>query len=989
MFKSWRSNNKKIKAVFKLQFQATQVPQLKKPALTISLLPEDVGKPTFKLEKAAVQDGICLWENPIYVTVKLIRQAKTGKLNEKIFHFIVSSGSSKSGYLGEASIDFADFAEGTEPLTVSLPLKFANSGAVLHVTVQKVQGGTDQRYTVDDGDSTLPQDESLRNTLSNDHTDENYRNSTEDRNLDIFSLQNADQDGSFKASIGSNASIKSTPRQNSMPQKIMIDTFTTKNHLHRRSSTDWSVGSASDGSLADSTNSRQDSLPRDLQGASDESIEKLKSEISSLLRQSELSELELQSLRKQITKESRKAQDLSRQIIDLKEERDTIKTEYQELKSRQKCVDGEALNRLRAENKDVTDQLQEIMRELSHEQELNNDLKLQLQKTQDSNSELILAVRDLDDMLEQKNIISSFKLELSKNVDKVQEKKCKCNMKEDDQQSAAALEELAREQNDACELCLLKQKIADLSDEIKLYREDREKLENYIEQLTQGYADLQQENNDFSSKLEQNRLQEVKMQNESMEYLATIEGLELQVQRLEEKLKKQTQEFSESLISINGLESQVKAMEKELEKQAQGFENDLDAMMQAKIDQEQRAIHAEEALRKTRWKNAMTAERLQEEFRKLSVEMAGKFDENEKLMMKAMTEANELRFQNQNLEERLQKADEELSLIRDQNRIRMEELLTQLDLKTKHIEHMSLELEATSQQLRCAQKHKEEKQEAFSVEIQMLNAKIEMLTKEKNHIPGQAEQVKISDETDKTKTSVEETEVLIERWIRERDELERNFVLAKKEAERAQEELFILRSLKNEKETLFDKLSSEADSLRSQHIELKNSLSKEELEKEKLQKQVLELKHELHKTKEGSKLKNNNNGATFPEGKNCTPTYNENWGTKRAAINTAKVKESEERKDKREKLQHSETTTTERMSAKKEVSVATLDRDDSNLAELLTEMELLRERNKSMGSELKDMQERYSEISLKFAEVEGERQQLVMTVRNLKSGKKN
>ena len=43
-------------------------------------------------------------------------------------------GSSKSGYLGEASIDFADFADEPEPLTVSLPLKFANSGAVLHVS---------------------------------------------------------------------------------------------------------------------------------------------------------------------------------------------------------------------------------------------------------------------------------------------------------------------------------------------------------------------------------------------------------------------------------------------------------------------------------------------------------------------------------------------------------------------------------------------------------------------------------------------------------------------------------------------------------------------------------------------------------------------------------------------------------------------------------------------------------------------------------------
>lgn len=51
-------------------------------------------------------------------------------------------------------------------------------------------------------------------------------------------------------------------------------------------------------------------------------------------------------------------------------------------------------------------------------------------------------------------------------------------------------------------------------------------------------------------------------------------------------------------------------------------------------------------------------------------------------------------------------------------------------------------------------------------------------------------------------------------------------------------------------------------------------------------------------------------------------------------------------------------------------------------------MELLEDRNKTMESELKDMQERYSEISLKFAEVEGERQQLVMALRNLKNSQR-
>lgn len=65
-----------------------------------------------------------------------------------------------------------------------------------------------------------------------------------------------------------------------------------------------------------------------------------------------------------------------------------------------------------------------------------------------------------------------------------------------------------------------------------------------------------------------------------------------------------------------------------------------------------------------------------------------------------------------------------------------------------------------------------------------------------------------------------------------------------------------------------------------------------------------------------------------------------------------------------------------------------LDNSDTNHDHFSTELELLRERNKLMEIELKEMQERYSEISLKFAEVEGERQQLVMTLRSLKNYKK-
>lgn len=42
----------------------------------------------------------------------------------------------------------------------------------------------------------------------------------------------------------------------------------------------------------------------------------------------------------------------------------------------------------------------------------------------------------------------------------------------------------------------------------------------------------------------------------------------------------------------------------------------------------------------------------------------------------------------------------------------------------------------------------------------------------------------------------------------------------------------------------------------------------------------------------------------------------------------------------------------------------------------------------SLQAELKDMQERYFQMSLQFAEVEAQREELVMTVKNLKNGKR-
>lgn len=57
----------------------------------VSVVPGDSVKPTAKSDKAAVVDGTCLWENPVYETVKFNQDSKSGKVHERIYYFIVGT----------------------------------------------------------------------------------------------------------------------------------------------------------------------------------------------------------------------------------------------------------------------------------------------------------------------------------------------------------------------------------------------------------------------------------------------------------------------------------------------------------------------------------------------------------------------------------------------------------------------------------------------------------------------------------------------------------------------------------------------------------------------------------------------------------------------------------------------------------------------------------------------------------------------------------
>jgi len=548
---------------------------------------------------------------------------------------------------------------------------------------------------------------------------------------------------------------------------------------HRRSNTDWSASSTSDESYIESRNSPENSFQRGFSSVTESSdpIERLKMELEALRRQSELSELEKQSLRKQAIKESKRIQELSKEVSCLKGERDGAMEECEKLRLQNSRDEADAESRLRCISEDSSNMIEEIRDELSCEKDLTSNLKLQLQRTQESNSNLILAVRDLNEMLEQKNNeISSLNSLL---------------------EEAKKLEEHKGMDSGNNEIDTLKQQIEDLDWELDSYKKKNEEQEILLDELTQEYESLKEENyKNVSSKLEQQECSNA--EDEYLDSKDIIDELKSQIEILEGKLKQQSLEYSECLITVNELESQVKELKKELEDQAQAYDEDIDTMMREKTEQEQRAIKAEENLRKTRWNNAITAERLQEKCKRLSLEMESKLSEHENLTKKTLAEANNLRLQNKTLEEMQEKTHTEITQEKEQR------------------------------------KHVEEKNEALSMKVQMLESEVLKLTKLR----------------DESSAAATETEKIIQEWRKERDEFERKLSLAKEVAKTAQKELTLTKSSNDDKETRLRNLKTEVEGLSLQYSELQNSFVQEKMENDELRKQVSNLKVDIRRKEE-------------------------------------------------------------------------------------------------------------------------------------------
>jgi chromosome segregation ATPase len=603
--------------------------------------------------------------------------------------------------------------------------------------------------------------------LSTDHTETNLQKSY---SFDAVPASDSDNNSSGRFSFTprgrENGTMNSTSYLSPLshietPQKLLT------------SSGDWSA--STDGSTS---NSGEAAGSQD----SEENVEKLRGEVVALSRKVDLSELELQTLRKQVVKESRRAQDLFREINTLKEERDGFKREYEVLK-RRGDVKGHNWNKLGVLGEDPWVTLEELKRELSAERSSNSSLRLQKQNLEESNSELLLEIKDLEDTVEERNreilcLKADTRQILATSSDRYENEQGK-------------LDVLTKENGGLKATNTLEKKIIELSSELELYKKDREDMEMQMEQLALDYEILKQENHDVTSKLEQTQLREsLRMQYECSSHLAVI----------------------------SELDSHVESLKGEIKEQNEAFETEMASLVDQKIEQEKRAINAEEALRKARCSSSEAAERLQEEFKTLYTQVTSMFDSNEKLVLEARREANELRAQNMEIEEHLKKKKEELGLVHNQYKIKIRQLLNLVDFKSKETEELGEKLKSKTHEFENQKKMDEARLKDLKEEIIQLRNEMIRLGKEKEDA--------LLIEMEELKALNEEKEKKLQGKIKEVDMLQKEIRLLREEANVSMEDI------RNEKETSVSKLRGEIESLKTQCFQLDQYLSEMRSENE-------------------------------------------------------------------------------------------------------------------------------------------------------------
>nr|CAB3500228.1 unnamed protein product [Digitaria exilis] len=351
------------------------------------------------------------------------RRRSSDRLGERVqFRFSnlrAVQGSTKSGIIGEVSLNLTNYLSSTDSNAISLPLKKCNSGTVLQFKIQCL-GTKSKSSPLDDvmdsksdgsGGMISMNAPSPRNYLGGVHPDEvGIRDAS-------FSSPRDDSDGGLYIGRQDTAS--------SFIHKISAD----HGDLFCRSN-DSSFSSQTPGenmlqeSTAEPSLSSHAQLSSGASGSSkylldtaEETIEELLAEAQMWETHSRQLKTELETLQKECDEKSEKQSELLLELSASQVERESLRQEIEDLKLSFELATSRQNIAGIVKSDDAIDVEHELKDEVQFLQDSNENLTIQLKKTQDANIELVSILQELEETVESQRAEISTISQMSNAID--------------------------------------------------------------------------------------------------------------------------------------------------------------------------------------------------------------------------------------------------------------------------------------------------------------------------------------------------------------------------------------------------------------------------------------------------------------------------------------------------------------------------------------------------------------------------------------------
>ncbi|XVE75469.1 hypothetical protein DITRI_Ditri12bG0096100 [Diplodiscus trichospermus] len=447
MFRLHKQKSDKSGERFDFKFSSFQALQVPKgwDKLFVSIVSMDTGKTITKSSKASVLNGNCRWTETFSESILIAHGDKV--IDECIFKFVVAMGSSRSGFLGEATINLASRISSKRSIPLSLPLKKCNHGTVLQVKIQCLtprEQLRDEPWKDTDlhlEDVSLENDDLENKSDVSDGTCTRSVGSSSSNHLEgtLHPGELSSREASFSASESRNSFDSldgSFNRENFSPHSgVMSNLIGRQDSTGSQTSSTCGSYSFDDSSrsnlsfapkvsmsgihpqnqredlnrlsrLVPSSPLRNPSSSKDLLEAAEITIGELRAEARMWEQNARKLMIDLENLQKEFFDQSKHQKSLEVALSTSQAECDCLKQEVKQVKilleeSRMKQA---AAENLKFQTKNTGNVQKELEDEIKFQTEENANLALQLKKTQESNIELVSILQDLEETIEKQKV---------------------------------------------------------------------------------------------------------------------------------------------------------------------------------------------------------------------------------------------------------------------------------------------------------------------------------------------------------------------------------------------------------------------------------------------------------------------------------------------------------------------------------------------------------------------------------------------------------